>query len=136
MHSNSREGPADDAQFQLELPPRKGFLEHIQIIGVCADVFVFVVHLNALFFGLSLKYQELSRTIPYFSTFCHILNIVCKNNDFIPYIVILSAFYRFLSLIEGNPIGSVLITWSQFAFREDFFHPHRCLYRTPARHVH
>jgi hypothetical protein len=59
------------------------------------DVFVFVVHLNALFFGLSLKYQELSRTIPYFSTFCHILNIVCKNNDFIPYIVILSAFYRF-----------------------------------------
>ena len=56
------------------------------------DVFVFVVHLNALFFGLSLKYQELSRTIPYFSTFCHIsfrlqsyaffmiIDYLCKQN--------------------------------------------------------
>ena len=51
-----------------------------------------------------------------------ILRFACKVNDFIPYIVILSAFYRFLSLIECNPISPILVTWSQFAFREDFFY--------------
>jgi len=50
-----------------------------------------------------------------------ISHFVCKVNAFIPYIVILSAFYRSSSLIEGNPISPILVTWSQFAFREDFF---------------
>ena len=36
-------------------------------------------------------------------------------------IVILYSFYRGSSLIERNPISPILVTWSQFAFREDFF---------------
>ena len=40
----------------------------------------------------------------------------------IPYIVILSAFYRSSSLVECNPISPILVTWSQFAFRKDFFY--------------
>ena len=34
--------------------------------------FILIVHLYALFLPLNLKDQELSRTVPYFSAFCHI----------------------------------------------------------------
>ena len=43
-------------------------------------------------------------------------------------IVILSAFYRSSSLVECNPISPILVTWSQFAFREDFFLLHVFIY--------
>ena len=37
-------------------------------------------------------------------------------------IVILYSFYLYSSLIERNPISSILVTWSLFAFRENIFH--------------
>ena len=36
--------------------------------------------------------------------------------------ILFIAFCHFLSLIKRNPIGSILVTWSQLAFREDLFH--------------
>ena len=37
-------------------------------------------------------------------------------------------FYRSSSLVECNPISPILVTWSQFAFREDFFLLHVFIY--------